>query len=118
MNNKQINYKNMNYSDFCLTLAESENFELVLDYGELFFRIYKDLSENRYFYLEYNENDASDFYEVELLARLIYDVNHDLKIPHHEAGMVMSELFECDCCGEVVYDDHIEYLWFKNKRHI
>lgn len=108
----------MEYSEFTLLLSEDVNdrFQLILDYDE--FNIYMDTATGRYFYLESGENDASDFFEVERIACLTYDIMHDLQIPPDEAGIRMSELFECDMCGEMINDNNIQYLWFKKKEKI
>ena len=102
----------MNYSEFCQKLSEdvADRYLLVLDYDD--FQVWQDTYTNKYFYLEVSENDASDFFEVKVIARLIYDVNNDIKIPADETGRVMSELFDCCCCGEFVADNCIKYLWF------
>lgn len=106
----------MTYSEFTLLLSEDvdDRFELILDYDE--FQIFEDKQTGRYFYLECGENDASEFLEVECIARLIYNINHDLIIPDgEEAGFFMADLFDCDMCGEWVNDNNIQYLWFKAK---
>ncbi len=105
----------MTYSEFTLLLSEDidDRFQLILDYDD--FQIYGEISTGRYFYLECGDNDASDFFEVECVACLIYDVNHNLKISHDTAGIVLSELFDCDMCGEMVDGNNIQYLWFKTK---
>ena len=104
----------MNYSDMTLLISHDiqGRFELILDYDD--FEIYYDNVEHIYFYLECGENDASDCFEVELVASLIYDVNHDLQIPADKAGEILHTLFDCDVCGEHVTDDDIQYLWFKS----
>ena len=103
----------MSYSEFCEAVNLMDNLVPVLIYSD--FIVYTDTITGRYFYLECGENDASDFFELELVARLVYDINHDLSINHNEAGSTLSALFECDCCGEVVCDQAIYYLWFKRK---
>lgn len=105
----------MTYSEFTLLLSEDtdDRFQLILNYDD--FKIYGEVSTGRYFYLESGKNNANDFFEVECLACLVYDVNHDLKITSEESGVMLSELFDCDVCGEAVNDDNIQYLWFKEK---
>ena len=99
------------YAEFCNAIDEDENLDLILDYED--FCVWRDTLTGRYFYIETGENDASEFCELKLIAKLTYDVNNDLIIEHSECGEVMSKLFKCDCCGEHVADDFIEYLWFK-----
>ena len=100
------------YSDFCQYYDENDElFEVILDYDD--FLVVLDYETGCYYFLENGENDASEFYEVELCATLRYDVDHDLTLEPDDTGNVMSALFECDCCGERVEDDYIEYLWFK-----
>lgn len=101
----------MNYSEFCEYLDGDgyDKFETILEYDE--FCVYREIATGKYFYLEGGENDASDFFEVEPIATLIYDVNHDINeedVQEHLIG-----LFECSCCGEYVKDDCIEYIWFQ-----
>ena len=102
----------MNYVQMCQLLSDDiENrFELILGYDD--FQVWLDTETNKYYYLEGGFNDASDCYEVKIIARLKYDVQHDLQIDHVTAGQILHELFMCDCCGEYVHDDGIEYLWF------
>ena len=104
------NIKEMSYSDFCEYLDGDgyDRFESILAYDE--FCVYKDKETNKYYYLEGGENDACDFFEVIVVARLIYDINHDINQDNIES---LFNLFECCCCGEYVTDDKIEYLWFE-----
>lgn len=105
----------MTYSEFTLLLSEDiDEFQLILDYE--YFQVYGEVSTGRYFYLETGHNDASDFFEVECVACLLYDANHNLKIPPEDAGITMSNLFDCDMCGEMVDGNNIQYLWFKEKK--
>lgn len=104
----------MTYSEFTLLLSADvdDRFELILDYDD--FQIFEDKQTGRYFYLECGENDASEFFEVECVARLIYSTIHDIDIPNGKStGFYMRDLFDCDVCGEWVNDDNIQYLWFK-----
>lgn len=105
----------MNYSEFTLLLDEdlSDRFHVIIGYDD--FEIYIDTSTGRYFYLECGENDAGGFFEVECIAQLIYNTDHDLRIPHEDAGCRLSELFDCDMCGEHVDEDRIVYMWFAKK---
>ena len=72
-------YKNMSYSDFCELISDDidENLELLLDCSSDGFLIYHDKKENRYFYLEYAEGDASEFFELDLVATLEHDLRFD-----------------------------------------
>lgn len=101
---------NMSYSEFTQLLADDaeDRFKIILDYED--FDVYLDKVTLRYFYLEKSENDASDFFELELIATLNYSVVNDLKI---KDGAVLSTFFDCDVCGENVEDKGITYLWFK-----
>ena len=75
------------------------------------------------FVLEYDGwcvvHDNGEFYychdgekeRVELVASLWYDILNDCKVD----GIELSEMFDNTCCGEVVTDNHIAYLWFKLK---
>lgn len=103
----------MNFSEFCEYVDGDgcDEVELILYYDYLF-EIYREIKTGRYFYLEASENDASEFFEVELAASLCYDVNHDLQIKDCEE---LSRLFDCVACGERVCDDRIEYLWFARR---
>ena len=101
-----------NYSNFCRYYDDHDDeFEVILDYDD--FQVIKHIETDSYFYLEKSENDADEFYELELCAVLRYDICHDLLLDPDDAGVTMSCLFECDCCGERITDDFIEYLWFK-----
>lgn len=106
------------YSEFCQKLSEDicERYKLILGYDD--FAVYQDRNTLKYYYLEGGENDASDFYEVELIATLSYSVINDLKIKGADAGIIMAQLFDCDVCGEHISDKQIEYLWFKEKREV
>lgn len=104
-------YSKYSYAEFCNAIDEDDNLELILDYED--FCVWRDTLTDRYFFIETGENDASEFFELKLVARLLYDSNNDLTIEPSATGKIMSELFDCDCCGEHVADDFIEYLWFK-----
>lgn len=107
------NPSEMSYSEFCEYLDGEgyDRFEDILSCDE--FTVYREISTGRYFFLEGGENDASDLYELELVATLRYDALHDLQI---KDDAVLSKLFICDICGERVLDDHIESLWFVKKK--
>ena len=102
----------MNYTELCNLLSEDviDRFSLILGYDD--FQVWLDNDTHKYYYLEGCINDASDCFEVEIIARLKYDVKHDLQIDHMTAGQILHELFLCECCGEYVSDGKIEYLWF------
>lgn len=100
--------KNIYYE--VLELIDQDKVDLLVDYDE--WQIWIDFKNGKYYYVETGENDADTAYEVQEIARLSYSVEHDLKIPHDKAGIIMSELFDCCCCGECVTDDEILYLWF------
>lgn len=105
----------MNFQELCELLSNDtrNRFELILSYDD--FAIWKDSTNEKYYYLEGGINDASECYEVVVVARLQYDVLHDLQIEHKGAGELLHQLFVCDCCGEHIYDIGIEYLWFERK---
>ncbi len=107
-----IDIAQMTYSEFCEYLDGDgyDRFEAILSYDT--FAVYWDTDTERYYYLEGGENDASDFYEVELAATLRYDADHDIKLPK---GEDLHHLFDCCACGEEICNDRINYLWFKKK---
>lgn len=100
----------MNYSEFCLFVDGIEN-----DYVESVictddYIIYHDTKNNRYYYLEAGENDASEFYELDLVATLECHLRFDTNEIDYE------NLFESDCGGFIYVDNnHIRYYWFKKK---
>lgn len=102
------------YSDLMLYIDEHwEDTEWLLDYDDFsVVKIKKDGQEICYYY-EKNINDCSEFYEVEPVAVLTYDMMHDLQI---KEGETLKNLFICDCCGEWVGNENIKYLWFKRVR--
>ena len=102
----------MNYQEMCRLLSEDivDRFILILGYDD--FQVWLDSKTEKYYYLEGGINDASVCHEVKIIAKLKYDVRHDLQIDHITAGQILHELFLCDCCGEYVHDEGIEYLWF------
>lgn len=104
-------YSKYSYAEFCNAIDEDDSLELILNYED--FCIWRDKLTGRYFYIETGENDASEFCELRLVAKLTYDANNDLLVKPSKCGEIMSNLFDCDCCGEYVADDHVEYVWFK-----
>lgn len=108
------NIDKMGYSEFCVAISEdtSNRFRVVLEFED--FQIWS-VDGVRYFYLETDENDASDFYELELVASLNYDISH-LWNDSAENCKMLADLFDNDYCGEVVSDDEIRFLWFKRKQ--
>ena len=88
-----------------------DRFTLILEYDD--FQVWLDTETKKFYYLEGGINDASECYEVKIIAQLKYDVKHDLQIDHATAGQLLHELFRCDCCGEHVHAEGIEYLWFE-----
>ena len=103
----------MTYTEMCQRLSDDidNRFEIILGYDD--FQVWLDTATRKYYYLEGGINDASDCYEVKIIAQLKYDVKHDLQIEHDAAGQILHELFLCYCCGEYVHDEGIEYLWFE-----
>lgn len=106
-------YASMSYAEFCSATDDNDQLILVLDEFNNGFHVWYDIPTQSYWYLEVGENDASEFFEVEPIAELAYTITDDLKIDHKEAGALMSQLFDCICCGEYVTDDGISYVWFK-----
>ena len=102
----------MTYTQMCKLLSDDidNRFELILGYDD--FQVWLDTVTKKYYYLEGGINDASECYEVKIIAQLQYDIKHDLQIDHITAGQILHELFLCDCCGEYVHDEGLEYLWF------
>lgn len=95
----------MTYSEFCEYYDGEgyDRFEHILACDE--FGVYKDKETEKYYYLEGGENDASDFFEVKLIAGLTYSIED-------ESDATMANLFDCCCCGEYASDENIQYLWF------
>lgn len=100
----------MNCSDFCLWGDENfDKIEYILSYEDFSVVKYQDY----YFFYEHIHEMSSDaFYEVEIIAQLDYDINHDLQVKNID---ILHSLFDCDMCGEYVHDKGISYLWFKEK---
>lgn len=110
-----VDVSKMTYSDFC-EYADGEGYDrlvCVIAYDD--FCVYKDKHTGRHYYLESGENDASDFFELEIIAWLRYDESNDLN--SEVDGGCMSKLFpSCICCGEYKYPDGgKQYLWFRKK---
>ena len=61
--------------------------------------------DNEYLLLDKNTNTT---YPLDLVAKLNYSINDT---PTDE----FDTLFNNDCCGERVCDDHIEFYWFKER---
>lgn len=61
--------------------------------------------DNEYLLLDKNTTTT---YPLDLVAKLTYSINDT---PTDE----FDTLFDNDCCGERVCDDHIEFLWFKER---
>lgn len=102
----------MTYTQMCKLLSDDidNRFELILGYDD--FQVWLYTVTKKYYYLECGINNASECYEVKIIAPLQYDIKHDLQIDHITSGQILHELFLCDCCGEYVHDEGIEYLWF------
>ncbi len=102
----------MDYSEFCEYLNGEgfDRFEVLLEYDD--FTVYQDKKTSRFYYLEGGENDADEFFEVELAAVLVYDINHDIKLGQNET---LELFFDCCVCGEQIFDDCIKYFWFQEK---
>ena len=100
--------RNMNYSDFCLWVTKNFNdIEYIISYEDFSVIKYK----NHYFYYEHEyEGSSEDFYEVKIIAQLNYSVNNDIQ---KKDSNILHSLFDCDICGEYVYNNGISYLWFK-----
>lgn len=90
----------MNHSEFSLYISEHD-LKPIIEYDD--FEIYQ-------VYYDFFYYSADEFYELDIIASLSYDVNNDIKV---KDGLELSKLFDCDCCGECVEDDDIYYLWFK-----
>ena len=103
----------MTYIELCRLLSEDIDDRFVLTLGYHDFQVWFDTEHKKYYYLEGGINDASGCFEVKIIAKLKYDAKHDLQIDHTTAGQILHQLFLCDCCGEYVHDEGIEYLWFE-----
>lgn len=56
------------------------------------------------------DKNTNEYYYLDCIAQLTYSINDT---PTDE----FDTLFDNDCCGEKVFDDHITFYWFK-KKHI
>lgn len=74
----KTNIATLGYSGFCTLLSEDteDRFRVILDYDN--FQVWEDTETHEYYYLERDENDASDFFEVVLIAVLTYSSIHDI----------------------------------------
>lgn len=106
------NIKNMTYSEFIDWTNENPDSELILSYQE--FQVWKDDSDGKYYYVECSINDASKFYELQLIGKLIYPFNVEI---NNDAIIESHNIFpDCDVSGEIYIfpdNDTIEYLYFK-----
>ena len=105
-------YSEMTYTEFCSSIDEDENLILVIGFNETDeWQIWYDENEKRYFYIEIGINDASDFYEVKLIATLDYDANSNTD-PDRDK---LINLFDCDFCGAQIHEDEGKLIvyWFK-----
>jgi hypothetical protein len=104
------------YSDTCFTeddffWKKSESCELILDYDNM--QVVLDTETGKYYWYNYDEEYHAEKREVVLVATLKYDICNDIQVD--EDASCLQTLFHNDCCGEAIFDDHIEYLWFKCK---
>ena len=54
------------------------------------------------------DKNTNEYYYLDCIAQLTYTINNT---PTDE----FDTLFNNDCCGEKVFDDHITFYWFKKK---
>jgi hypothetical protein len=54
------------------------------------------------------DKNTGTFVLLDCIAQLTYDINNT---PTDE----FDTLFNNDCCGEKVFDDHITFYWFKER---
>lgn len=85
--------------------------DFILEYDDFMVVKIKIDGTERYYYYETGTNDCDEFYEVEPVAVLTYNMLHDIKIKQG-----LEHLFDCDCCGEHIGSESIKYLWFKKKK--
>lgn len=103
-----IQLDQLSYEAFSLYIMEND-LHPVVNYDD--WEIYE--IDGRYYYYECaQESDSDEFYEVELVAKLTYNVKNDINI---KDGSTLSSLFNCDMCGESEPSDDgdIYYGWFK-----
>lgn len=98
--------KNLTYSEFCLWIDENDDkVEYILEYDDWSVV----LIDGHYYYYEHEvEGDSDEFYEVQPIAQLYYNIVNDIKTTDS-----LDDLFDCDVCGEQVCDDELVYWWFK-----
>ena len=58
-------------------------------------------------YMLINKN-TGEFAWLDCIAQLTYSINDT-------PSEYVDTLFDNDCCGEKVFDDHITFYWFKEK---
>ncbi len=102
----------MNYSEFTQFLDGEGFARLEHIYDEEYFSIYLDKPTGRYFYLEGGENDASEFYELTLLARLELQVKFDICDAENE----LNYEFKAEIHAERTLGDRHEHFWFDRKK--
>ncbi len=102
----------MNYSEFCEYLEGEgyDSFEQI--YGEEAFSIYLHKQTHRYFYLEGGINDASEFYELILLAHMNYQVNCDMS----NADKMINYTCQPDFYIKRRVHNYYEHYWFNKKK--
>lgn len=77
--------------------------ELIID--ALDWKVVYDHELHEYLLIDKNIDEC---YCLDCIAKLTYDIN---TTPTDE----FDTLFDNDCCGERVCEDHIEFLWFKER---
>lgn len=102
--NEKKAIKDMTYTEFTVYVYSNSIYP-VTSYDD--FDIY--YIDGHYYY-HYTGLDKDEFYEVDEVAALDYSCVDDFLLPD---STILSTLFECDVCGEVVTDDRIYYGWYK-----
>lgn len=98
------------YSDLLFDIDNEDYFSYLLSY-ENSFSVVRDKRDGSCIYFEEAENDASEFFEVRLMAELVLAPDVDVD----EA--TLYGLFDCICCGEQVdADGNCHFLWFKRAK--
>ena len=77
--------------------------ELIID--ALDWKVVYDNELHEYLLLDKNTNEC---YYLDCVAQLTYSINVK---PLDE----FDTIFDNDCCGEKVFDDHITFYWFKEQ---
>ena len=54
------------------------------------------------------DKNTNEYYYLDCIAQLTYSINDT-------PSEYVDTLFNNDCCGEKVFDDHITFYWFKKK---